>query len=542
MTGKGFNRLKIAPRAEPRGRRRGPGPLESAGRMATASRPRTAPAALRGEGLTAKARRALPALAVILGVPALLWLAYKPSYVNFDARYALLWARDIVHGHTPDYTAVFAPTPHPLQTLVSFPILLAGNGAAAKIMVALTLLALGFLTWFIYRLGAELWNPAVGIVAAVVVATRPSLDRFALIGYQDLAFAALVTYALLLETRKPKRGTAVLVTLAIAGLMRPDAWLLSLLYLAYLWRDTSDATRRAQLTALALTAPILWIAQDWIITGQPFHSLEGTKTLAGEVNRRRPPLTIPKRTGWYFKLLLLWPLVFGVPLGLAFAWLHARKRFALLVATAAALTAWIVLTSILGLSLIQRYLVTPGALLAVVYGLAVFGWMKLESQQRRQAWKLAGLAALVFSLAYIPAQASKLRSVKSTMNNEARNYADLKLVGQSAAVRARFKQCGNRISTIGHKAMPDLRWWLNAPPKSIDLVEGSKTKVGPLMLKPRATKQMWAFDRKEFAIVKPPPGYTRLYRNHSWVVYAAPGCGTGRLSAAPGGDVQADPG
>src|SRR5689334_4079379 len=210
--------------------------LESAGRMATASRPTRAPAALRGEGLTAKARRVLPALAVILGVPVVLWLLYRPSYVNFDARYSLLWARDIVHGHTPDYTAVFAPTPHPLQTLVAFPVLLAGD-SSAKVMVALTLLSLGVLTWLVYRLGAELWNPAAGIVAAAVVATRPTLDRFALIGYQDLAFAALVVGALLLETKKPKRGTAPLVLLLIAGLTRPDAWLLSLLYLAYVWRD-----------------------------------------------------------------------------------------------------------------------------------------------------------------------------------------------------------------------------------------------------------------------------------------------------------------
>jgi hypothetical protein len=160
--------------------------------------------------------------------------------------------------------------------------------------------------------------------------------------------------------------------------MRPDAWLLSVLYLAYVWKDRDD---RATLTALAIGAPILWVAQDWIITGQPLHSLHGTKTLAGEVNRRRPPLTIPSRTAWYFKLLLLWPLAFGVPAGLVFAWQYARRRFTLLVATALALTLWIVLTSIVGLSLIQRYLVTPAALLAVVYGLAVFGWLKLKPDQ-----------------------------------------------------------------------------------------------------------------------------------------------------------------
>jgi hypothetical protein len=331
----------------------------------------------------------------------------------------------------------------------------------------------------------------------------------------------------------------VLIVLAVAGLMRPDAWLLSLLYLAYLWKDL-EANKRAQLAALALSAPILWIAQDWIITGQPLHSLHGTKTLAGEVNRRRPPLSIPKRTAWYFKLLLLWPLALGVPLGLVFAWLYARRRFALLVATAAILTAWIVVTSIVGLSLIQRYLVTPGALLAVVYGLAVFGWIKLRPQQHRQLWTGLGLLALALSLAYIPAQVNKLESIHSTMKREARNYADLKLVGNSPVVRAKFQQCGT-ISTIGHKAVPDLRYWLDGPPRSVDLVEGSKTKVGPLMLEPRATKQMWGFDRTHFAKVKPPPGYTRVYENHSWAVYASPdGCSGGRLAAPPGGDVQAD--
>jgi hypothetical protein len=326
--------------------------------------------------------------------------------------------------------------------------------------------------------------------------------------------------------------------LAAAGLMRPDAWLLSLLYLAYVWNDRED---RAKLIALALSAPLLWIAQDWIITGQPLHSLHGTKTLAGEVNRRRPPLTIPSRTAWYFKLLLLWPLALGVPAGLVFAWLYARKRFVLLLATAAALTLWIVLTSIVGLSLIQRYLVTPASLLAVVAGVGMVGWLKLRADQKRQTWKVVGIAALIASVAYIPAQLSKLKSIHGTMTKEARNYADLKLVGNAPAVRAKFEQCGS-ISTIGHKAMPDLRYWLDGRPKSIDLVEGSKTKVRALMLKPRATKQMWGFDRTHFAKVQPPPGYTRIYENHSWAVYAASGCSGGRLAAPPGGDVQADPG
>ena len=40
-------------------------------------------------------RRLLPALAVVLGVAALLRVAFE-QYLNYDARYALLWARDLV--------------------------------------------------------------------------------------------------------------------------------------------------------------------------------------------------------------------------------------------------------------------------------------------------------------------------------------------------------------------------------------------------------------------------------------------------------------
>src|SRR5215210_4884897 len=79
--------------------------------------PRTA-----GEPLPAGLRlaaKSLPAAATIVGAAVALRLAYAPWYLNYDARYALLWPRDLSHGWRPDYTAAFAPTPHPLQTAVA---------------------------------------------------------------------------------------------------------------------------------------------------------------------------------------------------------------------------------------------------------------------------------------------------------------------------------------------------------------------------------------------------------------------------------------
>ena len=79
--------------------------------MATASAPAAAPSAPRAP----RARRILPPTLTVVGVAVLLKLIYGPWYLNYDARYALLWARDLLHGFSPDYTADFAPTPHPLR-------------------------------------------------------------------------------------------------------------------------------------------------------------------------------------------------------------------------------------------------------------------------------------------------------------------------------------------------------------------------------------------------------------------------------------------
>ena len=108
------------------------------------------------------------------------------------------------------------------------------------------LLCFGALVWLAFGSGAELFSAPVGVVTALVVLTRPALERDALLGYQDTAFAVVVVWAVLLEARRPKRGTPVLLLLALAGLMRPEAWALAGLYTLYLARRAAragDATR-----------------------------------------------------------------------------------------------------------------------------------------------------------------------------------------------------------------------------------------------------------------------------------------------------------
>ena len=105
--------------------------------------------------------------------------------------------------------------------------------------------------------------------------------------------------------------------------MRPEAWALAGLYTLYLWRGAT-ARERATYAGLTALAPVLWALGDWAVTGDPLHSLHGTADLAETVDRRRDPLTGPYWAAKYLGYTLREPMVIGIPIGLAFAWRHAR--------------------------------------------------------------------------------------------------------------------------------------------------------------------------------------------------------------------------
>src|SRR3954451_2028626 len=195
-------------------------------------------------------RTVLLGAVAVVGVGALVVALYDPWYLNYDTRYAMLWARDLVHGFTPAYTADFAPTPHPLWTALAGVALIFGDHAP-EAMLGLVLLAFGGLVYLVYLLGREVANGWVGLVAGLVVVTRAAIGRDVMLGYLDIAFAALIVLAVLLELRRARRGLAVLVVLAFAGLLRPEAWVLVWLYVAWLWRGL-DGRDRARYAAIAL--------------------------------------------------------------------------------------------------------------------------------------------------------------------------------------------------------------------------------------------------------------------------------------------------
>src|SRR5215218_2728375 len=128
-----------------------------------------------------------------------------------------------------------------------------------------------------YRLGTALFSRPAGVLLAAILATRPELVELALYGSFDVPFLAFVLLAAAVEVERPRRTVAPLVLLALAGLLRPEAWLIAAAYALYV---AVPGPRRVLPLALAAAGPVLWLAHDLILTGDAFFSLHGTRDVA----------------------------------------------------------------------------------------------------------------------------------------------------------------------------------------------------------------------------------------------------------------------
>src|SRR3982075_4384305 len=185
-----------------------------------------------------------------------------PTYPTYDSFYALLWGRDVLHLHLPDFRVYRGPTEHPLAIAFGTICSIFGEGGA-RLMVFGSIASFVAVVAGAYRLGRLCFSPLVGLVAALLVLSRFFEESLASQGYLDISYIALIVWAVVLEVEKPRRGAPVLVLLAAAGLLRPDAWLLSGLY--WLWCSWR-AENRTRLLYLAIAAigPLVWCGVDAI--------------------------------------------------------------------------------------------------------------------------------------------------------------------------------------------------------------------------------------------------------------------------------------
>jgi hypothetical protein len=427
------------------------------------------------------------------------YLAF-PTYPTYDSYYALIWGRDLLHLHMPVFQVYRAPTEHPLA--IAFGVFAALFGQSGdRVMILGAIASFVALVAGVYRLGRLTFGPLVGAIAAALLCTRFDYGSYAAQGYLDFSYMALVVWAGALEAARPRRGVLVFAMLTAAGLLRPDAWLLSGVYLLWCAWPTVRAWSRAQqlpagswrrllgYCALTVTAPLLWALVDLAVTGDPAYSLHSTAGLAEQLGRTQGLSNIPYAT-WEFmvrldKLPLVLGGIVGAVLGLLLTPRRVRVPLALLLSGLLTFT----LLGAVGTSVIDRYLLTPAVLVMLFGAVAIGGWSMLEpGSTLRRVW-MAGAALLVaFGVAQAVTTVS-LKGIETELAYRNDTHRALAQVLKDPRVHADLARCGP-LSLPNHKLMPDARWLLDVGPQAIIARSQARAlaRVGDPALRERTTR------------------------------------------------------
>lgn len=455
--------------------------------MQSATLTRRSPGTIRPERLRAVrastwAKLGFAAMCVL----ALIGYFLYPTFPTYDSFYALLWGRDLLHLHLPDFHVYRGPTEHPLAIAFGALCSIFGQGGA-RLMVLGSIASFVALVAGIYRVARLCCGPVVALFAALLMLSRFFDENLAAQGYLDISYVALVVWALALEVERPRRGGAVFCLLIGAGLLRPDAWVLGWAY--WLWcawpalaaryegraQRAGTARQLALYGVLALLAPLIWVTVDLVVTGNPLYSLNSTAGLAAELERTQGFTSVVASSWEYAVRIDKLPVLIGALGGvLAALWLVPRRvviPFSVLVLQLAVFIA----EGAVGASVIDRYLLGFAALALIFCAVALGGWSMLEpGSTLRRVW-MAGAAVLVIYGIVSAANTLSLGNLGNTLAYHEDFHQGLAVALKAPAVRAQLRRCP-LVSLPDNKLIPDARWILDSTGQR-DIVARSQARA-----------------------------------------------------------------
>jgi len=493
------------------------------------------------------ARNWLTPAAWVAAVTGVLLLVFPYGFPNYDTIYALVWGRELAHLESPDYGASLPPTPHPLTELWGLVTTPLGDGMLTLTMVG-AYVSLGLIGYFVYRLGTIWFDRWIGAVAAAIVLTRAPFLSNGLRAYIDLPYIALCLGALLIEAKRPRAGWPVLALLALAGLLRPEAWLFSIVYLGYLAfapgeeekaplerADTQSAglIRPALVRArgafsspplvliiLALAGPLLWALFDSITTGSPTYSWTGTKETVETLERQTGPVDLvlygPRRLGE----VLQWPGMVGALGGVALGLAFLRRRSVLGVAAAVLALGAFALLACGGLAILPRYTMLAAAILAIFVAVGLLGWRLLEpGHPWRRRWQVFGAIVAAMFLVWLPNQWDLDSRVDTDLTNQAQIEGDLTDLVDAGA----FEPLCGKIAVPNHRAVPRLAFGLDIKPTQIVSASEERVPARGYFVAPASDFVIHNFildpNDPTDASFPAPEGFKEVAGNESWIVY-----------------------
>ena len=454
---------------------------------------------------------ALAASGVLLALT--LWAVSLAGPTNYDAAYALLWGSQIADGHRPEVQLPLAPTPKPL--LIACATLLDGLGVGHRAETILLVLSVCSLGWLAVAAGAVAWRLAgwpAAILAAAIILTREPVISWALRGYSEVLFCALLMTALVLELRRRRAGVAALALLSVAGLLRPEAWLLSIAYLAWCWPALRSGARVVAVM-LASAAPLLWAGFDLVVTGDPFWSLTGTRQTAQKLVRPTGidalVLIAPRRVGE----ILREPVLAAAAAGTALL-VHRRMsgRHELLAAICAVTLAFAAL-AVAGLPVIARYLLPVAVLLAVV---AAAGTVGLLQRRGPLALRITGVALVAWLALTAPAQLQRLTSTAAVLSTQRQITTEL----HALADTGRLTRTCPPLSLPNHRPVPSIAWWTTTSPFALRTDTHGPAPTGTALLPKPDARRLYVLDPRDpvKAPSEVPAGFAVRSSGRYWTV------------------------
>ncbi|MBO9532553.1 MAG: hypothetical protein J7513_06240 [Solirubrobacteraceae bacterium] len=368
-------------------------------------------------------------------------LVYGPGFLGVDAMWSLAWGHDLAAGSAlaPSLTT----TPHVLSNLLGLALVPFGQDAD-RALVTIEFLGAATLVWCVAATARAIAGIPAGVLAGLVMATQEQLLFATRSGYLDVFAAVFVAAAGLVAVRGgERRWLAAGVMLALAGLLRPEPWLLLAVLAAWRWRK--DGAISPGLVALVVVVPVLWAVTDLVLSGDALYSLHQTRA-ASERFRELQGIdegiaarlaSIPKSElraagpvgvvlGGLAALLAFWPGAAGA--ALRARWLGAGEDTVaalapvrLLVGAAAVLLLTVAAEAVTGTLLFARFSLPAAALLiaAGVSTAALVVRARVPESRASLTFAVAGVGLLVIA-APLLAKARRATNPEQARNADAR--------------------------------------------------------------------------------------------------------------------------
>ena len=224
-------------------------------------------------GVRRRTNPALPAIAITLGTSAVfLWRTLTwPAAASPDAWAYLAFGRSLIRLERLRYDLALT-TPKPLGTVVGA---LAGVLPAERAFGVVAALALGLTAGLLFLAAERVGGVLAGGAAALAFVLGANVSGVLSFGLIDAVTAALIAASLAVTD-----GRIRIAVLVVAGLLRPEAWIVAGLAV-YRWFDDQDELRRLGLAVLGVAAaPAIWLVWDAVFAGDALAILHETDRTA----------------------------------------------------------------------------------------------------------------------------------------------------------------------------------------------------------------------------------------------------------------------